>query len=141
MLTNAQAVTWECRRGLDEVPRWLEGARTASKFLDVTDPGYRYYKPGNVQTSNARLGNMVNIARVAIFALPFTPLDITNTSNKKFGWLLHGTSASVHKIHGTAGYSPKLLHIWAQITHLAAKFAIVRNPLGRIGYLQHSDKS
>ncbi|KAE9976165.1 hypothetical protein EG327_008214 [Venturia inaequalis] len=123
LLNLHDAVTWEYRRGLDEVPRWLEGARTAAKFLDVTDPGYRYYKPGNVQTSSARTGNMVNIARVAIFALPFTPLDVANTSNKKFGWLLHGTSASVHRIHGTAGYSPKLLHIWAQITHLAAKFS------------------
>lgn len=78
---------------------------------------------------------MVNIARVAIFALPFTPLDVANTSNKKFGWLLHGTSASVHRIHGTAGYSPKLLHIWAQITHLAAKFSTVRALPCRVGNL------
>ena len=120
-------MTWECRRSLSEVPRWLEGARTASKILDATDPGYRYYKPYNVQVTSARIGNAINIARFAIFGLPLTPLGIANTSNNKFGWLLYGTEAEVRKIHGSCGYSPKLLHTWAQITHWTAKFAEVRN--------------
>lgn len=119
-------MTWESRRAINREARWLQGARTACKILDATDPGYRYYRPNNVQVSNARVGNAINIARFAIFGLPFTPLAIENTNNKKFGWLLYGTEAEVRRIHGASGYSRKLLHIWAQITHLSARFAMVR---------------
>lgn len=126
LLCMHDVVTWESRRATTQVARWLEGARTACKILDATDPGYRYYQANNVQVSSARIGNAINIARFAIFGLPFTPLDIEHTNKKKFGWLLYGTEAEVHRIHGASGYSRKLLHIWAQITHLAAKFT--RNP-------------
>ncbi|KAI0150759.1 hypothetical protein GGR57DRAFT_182289 [Xylariaceae sp. FL1272] len=122
LLNMHDVVAWEFRRPPDQLPRWLEGARLASRILDITDPGYRYYKPFNVQTSSARLGNIVNIARHAIAGLTFSPLSLENTRGK-FGWLLYGTQREVHEIHGACGYSPKLLHIWAQITHLSAKFA------------------
>lgn len=126
LLSMHDVVTWESRRSINKVARWLEGANTACKILDATDPGYRYYKANNVQVSSARAGNSINIARFAIFGLPFTPLDIENTDRKKFGWLLYGTEDEVRKIHGSSGYSRKLLHIWAQITHLAAKSVTVR---------------
>lgn len=71
----------------------------------------------------------MNIGRFAIFGLPFTPLDIENTKDKKFGWLLYGTESEVRKIHGATGYCSKLLHIWSQITHLAAQHATVRTKL------------
>ncbi|KAI1169627.1 fungal-specific transcription factor domain-containing protein [Nemania sp. FL0916] len=122
LLNMHDVVAWEFRRPPGQLPRWLEGARAACRILDTTDPGYRYYKPCNVQATRARVGNTINIARHAIAGLTFTPLDIENTQ-KKFGWLLYGTEQEVHEIHGACGYCPKLLHIWAQITHLSAKFA------------------
>ncbi|KAI0523911.1 fungal-specific transcription factor domain-containing protein [Xylaria bambusicola] len=123
LLNMHDVVAWEFRRPPGQLPRWLEGARAACKILDTTDPGYRYYKPYNVQATRARIGNTINIARHAIAGLTFTPLDIENTQGK-FGWLLYGTEHEVHEIHGACGYCPKLLHMWSQITHLSAKFAL-----------------
>lgn len=118
-------MTWEYRRPQNQVPRWLEGARLAAKILDVTDPGYRYYKPNNVQVTAARISNTITVGRVAILALPFTPLDLSNTDKSQYGWLLYGTGEEVRRIHGACGFSQKLLHTFAQITHLSAKMAAV----------------
>jgi hypothetical protein len=123
-----QVVNWEHRRTPDHVPRWFQGAHTASKILDATDPGYRYYKPCNVQVTRARMSNAINCGRLAIHGLLFTPLDIANTKDSKFGWLLYGSEADVRKIHGASGYCPKILHIIGQVTHLAAKFTDVLHP-------------
>jgi hypothetical protein len=50
-----------------------------------------------------------------------------------FPWLLAGTSEEVRKIHDTTGVCPKLLHIYSQITHLAAllvfKVLAAREPM------------
>jgi Fungal specific transcription factor domain len=112
-------VTWEARRDKNFVPRWLEGARLASTILDSTDPGYRYYKAGNVQASNARISNTIIVGRAAILVLTVLPLNVDNTK-QKFNWLLHGSERESRKIHGGCGLSPKLLHHFSQITHIAA---------------------
>lgn len=48
------------------------------------------------------------------------PLESLSTlpGSHKFSWLLWGTKEEVHTIHGVTGLSPKLLHIFAQITRL-----------------------
>ena len=124
-------ITWEYRRPKSQVPRWLEGARLASRLLDTTDPGYRYWKPENVQCGSARISNTIIVGRAAILALPMTPLNVINTDDNQFGWLLHGTKRRAREIHGGSGFSPKLLHMFAQITHLAAKMAEAVHPYAR----------
>jgi hypothetical protein len=48
------------------------------------------------------------------------PLNLMTmlTEDRNFSWLLWGTKQEVHTIHGVTGLSPKLLHIFAQITRL-----------------------
>ncbi|KAF2456597.1 fungal-specific transcription factor domain-containing protein [Lineolata rhizophorae] len=117
-------VTWEHRRPKSQVPRWLEGARLASRILDATDPGYRYWhSPENVQSTTAYTSNTVLVARAAILGLLMTPLDPIHTKGQ-FGWLLHGIERNARKVHGGCGFSPKLLHIFAQITQLASQMAL-----------------
>ncbi len=113
-------MNWELRRPKDREQRWLEGARAARLILDNSDPGYRYYNPVNVQTSNARISNANMVAYVEIIAQPVTPLKFDETDST-FGWLLEGTEVEARKIHGATGVSPKLLHAYAQITRLAAR--------------------
>jgi hypothetical protein len=41
--------------------------------------------------------------------------------DKLYPWLLGGTEDEVREIHGGTGVSPKILHIYAQITQLSAR--------------------
>jgi hypothetical protein len=119
-----KVVNWELRRAKGVEPRWYEGARTAKLILDHSDPGYRYWKPENVQSSGARVSNANRVAYVNILAQPVTALKAEDT-DKLYPWLLEGTAREVRKIHGGTGVSPKLLHTYAQITHFAARMVEV----------------
>jgi hypothetical protein len=121
LLNMHDVVSWELRRPRHQLPRWLEGARLACKILDATDSGHRYYHPGNVQLDAARVSNMITIGRVAILALLFAPLDVSNTDNEQFGWLLYGTPKEMHRIHGSCGFCRKIMHTFAFVTHLSAQ--------------------
>lgn len=121
LLNTLDVVSPERRRPKDQVPRWLEGASVACRVLDVTDLGHRYWNPDNVQPSEARVANTIISSRAVIVALTMMPLDQANTENGRFQWLLAQSSeANTRKIHGSCGCSPRLLHRFAQITHLAA---------------------
>lgn len=89
-------------------------------ILDISDPGYRYWKPENVQSSAARVANANRVAFIDILALLVTPLKAED-NDRMYAWLLEGTEREVRKIHDATGLSPKLLHTFAQITHLAAR--------------------
>jgi hypothetical protein len=121
LLNMADVVTWELRRRHDQIPRWLEGARLACRLLDATDTGHRYYHPAYVQASRTRVSNTITIGRAAILALLFAPLDISNTNNEQFGWLLYGGPTEISRIHGSCGFCPKIMHIFAKITHLSTQ--------------------
>jgi hypothetical protein len=101
-----QIVNWECRRDRGQI-------------LDQTDPTHRYWKAQNIQSSSARIGNANWIAYTEICAQAVTPLAEESTKGL-FPWLLGGSNDDVHKIQGVTGVCPKLLHIFSQITHLAA---------------------
>lgn len=127
LLNMHDVVMWERRRTRDQVPRWLEGAQMGAEILAQTDPGCRYYKRKHVQISNARRSNTITIGRAKITALIVTPLD-ESASATEFNWLLSGSEKEVDRIHAACGYSPKLMHCLAHITHLAAKVHNVSTP-------------
>lgn len=60
------------------------------------------------------------MAYVDILAQPVTPLK-TEATEPAYPWLLAGSERDYRKIHGGTGVCPKILHIFAQITHLAAR--------------------
>ncbi len=72
-----------------------------------------------MQSNRARIGNANWIAYTDICAQPVTPLAEESTL-KLFQWLLEGSKKDVHKIHDATGVCSKLLHMFSQITHLAA---------------------
>ncbi|KAK0703672.1 fungal-specific transcription factor domain-containing protein [Lasiosphaeria miniovina] len=119
LMLSSDIVNWESRRPKGKEPLWLEGSRAARLILDRADPGHRYWKPQNVQSSAARIGNANWIASIEICAQPVTALSEENTKTL-FLWLLWGSKVDAHKIQGVTGVCPKLLHIFSQITHLAA---------------------
>lgn len=121
LLTMIDVVSPERRRCKNESPRWLEGARVACRVLDATDPGHRNWHVNNSQPSDARIANTIIASRVVILALPMMRLHKRNTDNNRFQWLLlHSAEATSRKVHGACGCSPRLLHMFALITNLAA---------------------
>ena len=73
-----------------------------------------------MQSSIARIANANRVAFIDILALIVTPLKAEG-NDRMYSWLLEGTEREVRKIHDATGLSPKLLHTFAQITHLAAR--------------------
>ena len=125
LLTHAQLVNWEIDRERSKSPIWLTGNQTAKMVLDKSDPGYRYMSPMNVQSSKARryLGNKAALADIfCSVAAPLAPKE----SSCPYPWLLGGNEREVRRIDGLNGLSPKLLHTYAQVTHLATRIAAVR---------------
>jgi hypothetical protein len=113
-------VQWELREGNDLRPRWWRGIRQAKVVMRDTDPGYRYWSHINVQCSTARTSNANMIAYVDILSLVVYPLDAKETEICH-PWLLQDREHNIRRIYGGTGLSPKLLHIFGQITHLCAK--------------------
>jgi hypothetical protein len=108
------------------MPNWYLGAQLAKSLLDESDPGYRYWKPVNVQYSSAQLANANWGAFACIVAQPVTILDMYG-SDQTFNWLLAGTQRESQKIHGSTGLCPKLLHTFTQVTHLTTRIARVNH--------------
>lgn len=113
-------MNWELHHPRNNLPKWYRGARTAKLVLDKSDPGYRYQRPVNVQSSHARhvLGNL--IAMYDILCQVVCPLNLEEVKNQ-YPWLLEGNEREVRRIVGLTGMSPKLLHTIGQISHLAAR--------------------
>ena len=91
----------------------------ARLILDKIDPGERYWKQSNVQSSQARISNANMVAYVDICAHPVTPLKF-DEEGRTYTWLLSGTESDSRRIHGGTGLCPKLLHMFGQITHFCA---------------------
>lgn len=114
------------------MPNWYLGGQLAKSLLDESDPGYRYWKRVNVQCSDARLANANFGAFACIVAQPVTALDM-NGPDQTFDWLLAGSLTDSQKIHGSTGLCPKLLHTFAQVTHLTIRMARVSHFNSRAG--------
>lgn len=96
-------------------------------ILDKSDPGYRFNSPYSVQSSKARrhLGN--KIAFNEILCSVAAPLP---EEKKKcpYPWLLESNEREVRRIDGLNGLAAKLLHTYAQITHMANRVTLVSLP-------------
>lgn len=101
-------------------PRWFEAAQVAKIIMEKTDPGFRYWHAYNVQCTSARLSNANMLAFVDMMALAVRPLNHKETENCH-PWLLEGTERESRRIYGGTGLSPKLLHMFGQITHLCGR--------------------
>lgn len=113
-------INWETHLEYGGEPQWYRGLKALKHLLDKSDPGYRYQKPGNVQSSFMRYF-MSNVqAQNEIFCQVASRLDLTQ-DECPYPWLLEGSYKEVRRIIGPTGLSPKLLHVFAQITHLTAE--------------------
>ncbi|KAJ6782244.1 hypothetical protein PWT90_04153 [Aphanocladium album] len=64
-----------------------------------TDPGYRYWKTNNVQSSAARAALANRVAFVEFLALPVSP-PVANRLARLYGWLIEGDKREAYKIFG-----------------------------------------
>lgn len=114
-------IFWENQRPRTESQRWMEGVQNAIKILDYSNPSISYNDPINVQANSIRTANANLVASYLILALPVVPLESPLCKVKhKFVWLINGTQNENLRIHAGTGLSPKLLHIYSQITSLCA---------------------
>ncbi|KAJ8125883.1 hypothetical protein O1611_g7755 [Lasiodiplodia mahajangana] len=104
LLWSEDIVQWELRRSKDVRPRWRCGSQIGKAILDATDPGYRYWRLENVQTTSVRRSNANMCAYTEICALPVTELEIMGF-DKLYTWLLEGSEKEVREIHGGTGTS------------------------------------
>jgi hypothetical protein len=128
LLTVDDAVTWELRTLKAEPPKLYKGYLLARKILDQSDPGHRYYRRENVQCDNARVAQENRVAFCCVVSqpvMPLIPLDEDEDSTRS-SWLLQGSERDVRRIHGASGVSPKLLHVFGQITYLCQ--CLVKTP-------------
>ncbi len=56
-------------------------------------------------------------------ALPMKPLNLDDTLNRKFQWLLEGSQSDMRTLNGSTGHSPLFLYMIAQGTYIAAKIS------------------
>jgi Fungal specific transcription factor domain len=82
-----------------------------------TDPRQRYWETNNIQCTTARKSNANMLAYVDILSQPLTPLGEQDLENLH-PWLLEGGREEALTIYGGTGVSPKLLHVFGQITEL-----------------------
>ncbi|CAM1502062.1 Fc.00g040460.m01.CDS01 [Cosmosporella sp. VM-42] len=126
ILSMQDVVLTERRLKKPYSPRWLEGFKQGEHFLQVTDPGGRFWRDNNVQLSNLRISQSIIVGRAVILAQPMMALPSPNTLDpeqeaRRFGWLLYGTEKDMYEIHGGCGFSKMLLHTMSQVTYCAAR--------------------
>ncbi|KAL8851387.1 MAG: hypothetical protein Q9221_003658 [Calogaya cf. arnoldii] len=54
ILNQEDIINWELWQPRDSNPKWFRGVRAIKYLLDKSDPGYRYKKPVNVQSTTFR---------------------------------------------------------------------------------------
>ncbi|CAN9156882.1 unnamed protein product [Alternaria alternata] len=144
-------VNWEATNSGNECPPWYKATQLAEQVLEMSDPLYNYHSASNVQCARARITLGNRLAQYNIMSAIACPLDQFQ-AKCSFTWLLEGDEREQHKIVGSTALSPKLLHTFAQITHLSTKLykdpnRIAARNLGRVigerlqNFQHHSDLS
>lgn len=95
------------------------GVRAVKYILDRSDPGYRYKKPQNVQSSPFRYHMGTLQAQDDILSAVVAPLDLAE-EQCPYPWLLEGDEEDVTRIVGLTGMCTRLQHMIAEITNLSA---------------------
>ncbi|KPM40958.1 hypothetical protein AK830_g5628 [Neonectria ditissima] len=126
ILSMQDIVLTERRLKKPHMPRWLAGFKQGEHFLQMTDPGGRFWQDDNIQLDNLRISQSIIVGRAMILAQPMMELPSPETLDpvqeaSRFGWLLYGTEEAMYEIHGGCGFSKKLLHTMSQITYCAAR--------------------
>jgi hypothetical protein len=123
LLSVNDLVNWEGNQGSSTSPEWLTGNKMGKTVLDLSDPGYRYQHPEYVQCSNVRRYMGGKAALADIFCSVMAPLEPVQ-GPCPYPWLLQGTEREMRKIDGLNGLAPKLLHMYAQVTHFSSRLAM-----------------
>jgi hypothetical protein len=125
LLNHEDIVNWETREKTKSMPKWYSGVQAVKTLLDKSDPGYRYHHPINVQSTSIRYAMSHYQAQSLVLSDTCAPLGNV-TEDYPFPWLLEGNERDVRKITGLSGCCAKLIHVFAQITHLTSSLA--KNP-------------
>lgn len=125
LLQHNEGINLGAEASPEPSPPWWKAMQTAEHLLAISDPGYHFQDPLNVQCSRARF-EIAN--RVGLFSIiSYTVSPIEKVAEKcDYPWLLHGTEREQRQIIGTTGFCSKLMHAFAQITHLSGRH--LRNP-------------
>jgi len=126
-VNGSQNVNWEASEAGGQIPPWYKATHLAEQILEKSDPLYNYQSPTNVQCSRARIRLGNKIALYNVMSDTASPLEL-NQSKCSFTWLIEGEEYELRKIVGCTGLCPRLMHTFAQITHLSAK-------LYKVGYI------
>ncbi|KAK7413874.1 hypothetical protein QQX98_007215 [Neonectria punicea] len=135
VLSMQDIVLTERRLKKPHMPRWLAGFKQGEHFLQMTDPGGRFWQDNNIQLSSLRVSQSIIVGRAMILAQPMMELPSPDTLDpvqeaSRFAWLLYGTPEAMYEIHGGCGFSKKLLHTMSQITYCSSR--VQQDPLGNI---------
>lgn len=117
LLNCEDTVNWETRESTKRNPRWYQGCRAIKNLLDLSDPGYYYRHPMNVQSTTNRYCMSHYQMKNLILSDTCAPLE-AEANDHAFRWLLEGNAREVRRITGLAGCCAKVLHVFAQITEL-----------------------
>lgn len=104
-------------------PQWFQGLKLAERYLDITDNSNRFWN--NIQQPGVDTSQSVLVARDLVLAYMMLQSGFDSPSGStgsRFTWLLQGTKASVHQIHGGCGFSRMLLYRISQINSLTETF-------------------
>jgi hypothetical protein len=112
-------VNWESRRR-ETNPKWYRCGTLAEEVLSRSNPAFLYAQPRNVQCTYARTQLSALFALSNVFSDCLFPLD-TSAKKCSWSWLMQGTEREQRKITGMNGLCPKLIHVLAKSTFLAAK--------------------
>ena len=122
LLIHEDTVNWETREATKRNPKWYQGSKAVKHLLELSDPGYYYRHPTNVQSTTNRYYMSHYQMKNLIMSDTCAPLE-DDTDEHAFRWLLEGNEKEVRRITGLAGCCAKVLHIFSQITRLCKQLS------------------
>ena len=123
LLNQEDTVNWETREATKRDPKWYRGSSAIRKLLELSDPGYYYQHPRNVQSTNNRYFMGHYQVKNLILSDTCAPLEAEadEADENAYRWLLEGSKRDVRRISGLSGCCAKVLHIFTQATRLCKK--------------------
>ena len=117
LLNQEDIVNWETREATKRNPKWYQASMAVKALLELSDPGYYYQHPINVQSTVNRYCMSMYQMKSLILSDTCAPLK-DDADEQAFRWMLEGNEREVRRITGLAGCCAKILHVFTQITRL-----------------------